>query len=92
MKYFQITITGMLAVPEHVQDPEYWEWTSRDVANRISGLTSSGEGTDIHDFEIDIEPLTTSVGPERINNAMAQLEEVHANDWHKHEGGCACLE
>jgi len=91
MKYFQVTITGMLAVPEHVQDPEYWAWSGQDIADRITpsiyDTDRSGEGKAINDFEVDTQRLTV--------NGFTQaelLEEVHANDWHKHEGGCACLE
>jgi hypothetical protein len=47
----------MLAVPDHIQDPEYWDWTAQDIADRISGLSSAGDGMNIHDYEVETDRL-----------------------------------
>ena len=83
MQYFQVTITGIIPIEDGDPSPENWPWTPKEEM-----LCQIDE----HLLAIDVQFFPLSVGPERINNAMAQLEEVHANDWHKHEQGCACLE
>ena len=82
----------MLAVPDHVQDPEYWDWTQKDLANRFTSenLDYDESYRLINDYSIDTERLLTVSA--QIDHTATQLEEIHANDWHKHEGGCACLE
>ena len=86
MQYFQVTITCIIPIEDGDPSPENWPWTPKE--EMLAQI-------DEHLLAIDVrfDPLLPGLlGRESLVAAISEFEAVHANDWHKHEGGCACLE
>ena len=86
MQYFQVTISGIIPIEDGDPSPEEWPWTPKEEMLRHID-------EDLIAIDVQFLPLTPGVGS-FISSvaAISRLEEVHANEWHKDEGGCACLE